>query len=192
MSPDLNSGDGHFMGLVNRYAGVVYWLAWYIWEDNNDAEYVLQQTFLKAHTSFGEFQRNESSLMWLLRIALSETFARLHTRGTGKLLRLALDTESEAAVVPREVVDWVDNIEEHYRREELRKILREAMLRLTPYFRIVFLLHEAAKLKDQEIADLLSLPVPSIKCHLLWSRLQLREHLNKHFKPNLKEEAQTA
>ncbi len=180
-----------FASLLDRDAGMVYWLAWYITEDNQDAEDVLQRTFLKAHSDFAQFQQNESSVTWLMRIALTEMFAKLRIRDASKLLRLSLEAEADAAFVPQEVLDWGDEAEKRYTSDELRRIVHEAIRSLTPFSRVVFLLRDVAKLRTEEIADLLHLSVPSIKSHLLRSRLQLREHLNKYFKPTFKEATQT-
>ncbi len=187
----LKKGGGHFASLLDQYAGIVYWLAWYITEDNKDAEDVLQQTFLKADSDSAKSQETESSVAWLLGIAVSESFAKLRVRDPDKLLRLSLEAEADAAFVPQEVVDWGDNAGNRYTSEELGKIVHRAIRSLTPFSRVVFLLRDVAKLKTEEIADLLHLSVPSIKSHLLRSRLQLREHLNKYFKPTFKEATQT-
>jgi len=188
----LKSSRPDFASVVDQHAEIVYWLAWYITEDNEDAEDVLQKTFLTAESSFEDLKRNESSIMRLARIAVSESFAKLRNRDAAKLLRLSLEAEADAAFVPQEVVDWSDRAEERYTSEELRRIIHEAIRSLTPMSRVVFLLRDVAKLRTEETADLLLLSVPSIKFHLLRSRLQLREHLNKYFKPNAKDAAQTA
>jgi RNA polymerase sigma-70 factor (ECF subfamily) len=187
----LKNGGGDFAALLDRCAGIVYWLACYITEDNEDAEDVLQQTFLKADSDFTKSQRIEFSVAWLLEIAVSESFAKVRTRNSSKLLRLSLAAKANTAFVPQEIVEWSEDIEKRYTSEELRTIVHEGIRSLTTFSRIVFLLRDVAKLRTGEIADLLHVSVPSVKSHLLRSRLQLREHLNKYFKPTFKEATQT-
>jgi RNA polymerase sigma-70 factor (ECF subfamily) len=170
---------------------MVYWLAWSITEDNKEAEDVLQRTFLKADSDSAKSRQNESSVAWLLGIAVSESFAKLRIRDAAKLLRLSLEAEADVAFVPQELVDW-DDVEKSYGSEELRRIVGEGIQSLAPFSRIVFLLRDVAKLRTEEIAGLLHLSIPSVKAHSLRSRLQLREHLNKYFKANVRETAQTA
>ena len=181
-----------FASGADEHAEIVYWLAWFITEDNEDAEDVLQRTFLKAHSDFAQFQQSKSSITWLLRIAVNESFAKLRNRDAGKLLRLNLEMEADVAFAPQEVVDWRDEAEQRYTSEELGRIVRDEVQSLTPFSRTVFLLRDVAKLKTEEIADLFHLPVPSVRSHSLRSRLQLREHLNKYFNANVKQATQTA
>jgi DNA-directed RNA polymerase specialized sigma24 family protein len=103
----------------------------------------------------------------LARIAVSETLAKLHKRGSGNLVPFGQEAEADGALMPQEVVDWGDNAEQRYTGEELRKIVHEAIQGLRPSSRCVFLLRDVAKLRTQEIADLLQLSVPSIKSLLL-------------------------
>jgi RNA polymerase sigma-70 factor (ECF subfamily) len=170
----------------------VYWLAWCITEDNEDAEDVLQQTFLKADSDYAKSQQNESAVMRLVRIAVNQSFAKLRHRNASKLLRLSLEAEVDGVFAPQEIVDWGDDAEKRYTGEELRRMVHEGVQSLTPFSRVVFILRDVAHLKPEEIADLFRLSVPRVKSHLLRSRLQLREHLGKYFGPNLKEKAPTA
>ena len=186
------NGSGDFATLLDRYAGVVYWLSHYMTGNSKDAEDVLQKTFLTVQSSLTDFKQNGSAVVGLARIAVDESFAKLRNRNTSQLLRLNLEMEADGVFVPQEIVDWGDDAEKRYAGEELRRIVHEAVQGLTPFARVVFLLQDVAHLKPEQIADLFRLSVPRVKSHLLRSRLQLREHLNKYLKSNLREKAQTA
>ncbi len=188
----LKDRGGEFEALLDSYAGIVYWLALHVTGDSKDAEDVLQKTFLAVQSSFTDLKQNESAVMRLARIAINESFAKLRNRNASKLLLLSLEAEVDGVFVSQEIVDWGDDAEKRYAGEELRKILHEGVQSLTPFSRIVFLLRDVAHLKPEEIADLFRLSVPRVKSHLLRSRLQLREYLNKYFKSKVKETAQTA
>lgn len=184
------TGFADFTGLVAQYAGFVYWLSHYMTGNSKDAEDVLQKTFLTVQSRFTDSKENESSVMGLARIAVNESFAKLHNRDASQLLRLSLEAEADGAFAPQEIVDW--DAEKRYAREELREIVHEGVQGLTPFSRVVFFLHDVAYLKPEEIADLFRLSAPRVESHILRSRLQLREHLNKYFKSDLQEKAQTA
>jgi len=179
-------------GLVTQYAGFVYWLSKYVIGNSKGAENVLQKTFLAVQSGFPDLKQKESVVTRLARIAVNESFAQLGNRNTSKLPWLGLDAEVVEVFVPQEIVDWGDDVEKRYGGEQLRKIVREGVQSLTPFSRVVLLLRDVGHLKPEEIADLLGLPVPRVKAQLLGSRLRLREHLNKYFRSDLKEKAQTA
>jgi RNA polymerase sigma-70 factor, ECF subfamily len=183
---------GDIAGLVDKYGSLVYWVSRYVTGDSTDAEEVLQKTFLEAQSGFTDFKQNESLVMRLARFAVDESFAKLRNRNAGQLLRLSLEMEAYRVFVPQEIVDWSDDAKNRYASEQLRKILREGLESLTPFSRVVFLLRDVGHLKPEEIAVIFRLSLPRVKAHLLRSRLQLREHLNKYLKSNLKEKAQTA
>jgi len=170
-----------------RYAGIVYWMAWFITEDNADAEDVLQRTFLKADLNPVSSRQSVTSILPLLQVALNESFAKLRNRDASKLLRLSLEAGMVASFVPEEVVEWSNEAEERYSREELQKLVNDVIRNLTPFSRVVFLLRDVAKLQIEEIAELFHLSATSVKSHSLRSRMQLREHLNPYFMANVKE-----
>jgi RNA polymerase sigma-70 factor, ECF subfamily len=188
----LKDGGEDFATLVDKYAGVVYWLGHYMTGDSKDAQNVLQNTFLAVQSSITDLKQNESAAMRLARIAVDESFAALHARNISMSAWLSLEAEADGVFDPQGIADWSEDAENRFTRDELGKIVHEAVEGLTPFLRIVFLLRDVADLRAEEIADLFGLSVPRVKAQLLRSRLQLREHLNRYFTPDLKKKAQTA
>jgi RNA polymerase sigma-70 factor (ECF subfamily) len=74
------------------------------------------------------------------------------------------------------------NPEQQYSREELAKILDEAVEGLKPAFRTVFVLRDIEELSTEETAQALGISVPAVKSRLLRARLQLREKLTRFFR----------
>lgn len=167
--------------LSDRHAGLVYWLALSLTGDPVDAGDILQNTLMKAKpaTAFGQ---NESPLAALMRITLAEVSDKLCHRGNGNFPILDDDRGTGELTAPKEVVEWSSNAGEHYTREELQKIVHDAIDALAPFPRVAFLLRDVAGLRTEEIADLLRRPLPSVKAQLLQGRLQVRERLNPYFK----------
>ena len=121
-------GDGAaFTQLVNRYERKIFRLAKHITQNEEDAEDVLQDTFLKAYEHVGEFQEQSKFYTWLVRIAVNEALMKLRKRKSGKIFSLddAVDTGEE--MVAREIAVWDDNPEQRYSQEELRGILQQAI-----------------------------------------------------------------
>ena len=84
--------------------------------------------------------------------------------------------------VAREIAVWEENPEQKYSREELGKILEEAVDGLRPAFRTVFVLRDIEDLSTEETAEVLGISIPAVKSRLLRARLQLREKLTRFFK----------
>lgn len=172
-----------FTVLVNQYERNIFRLALNITSNKEDAEDVLQESFLKAYTNLGRFQGNSRFYTWLVRIAVNESLMKLRKRRSDRQVSLdeKLETEDDG-LLPREIVDWGDNPEQRYAKTEWQEILAEATQTLEPAFRTVFTLRDVEQLSTEETAEALGLSVPAVKSRLLRARLKLRQRLNKYFK----------
>ena len=171
-----------FTELVSRYERRIFRLAKNITQSDEDAEDVLQESFLKAYEHLGGFQGQSKFYTWIVRIAVNEALMKLRKRKTDKTVSLdeTIDTGEENIV--REIAVWDDNPEQHYSQQEIRELLDKAIMSLRPAFRAVFVLRDVEDLSTEETAALLALSVPAVKSRLLRARLQLREKLTRFFK----------
>ena len=168
-----------FAELVGRHERNIYRLARHITQHEEDAEDVLQETFLKAYANLGQFQGNSRFYTWLVRIAVNESLMKLRRRKSDKLVSLDEPLETELDTVPREIAAWDENPEEQYSRGEMNAILARAIDNLPAGFRTVFLLRDVEELSTEETASALNLSIPAVKSRLLRARLQLREKIGR-------------
>jgi RNA polymerase sigma-70 factor, ECF subfamily len=177
------AGDQNaFAELVNRYERKIYRLAKNITRNDEDAEDVLQDAFLKAYTHLDNFKGDSKFYTWLVRIAVNEALMRLRKRKTDRSVPLDEPVELGEETVQREIAVWEDNPEQQYSQEEWRRILDEAVDSLKPDFRTVFVLRDIEELSTEETAETLGISVPAVKSRLLRARLALRETLTRQFK----------
>jgi RNA polymerase sigma-70 factor (ECF subfamily) len=177
------AGDQNaFAELVNRYERKIYRLAKNITRNDEDAEDVLQDAFLKAYTHLDNFKGDSKFYTWIVRIAVNEALMRLRKRKTDRSVPLDEPVELGEETVAREIAVWEDNPEQQYSQEEWRKILDEAVESLKPDFRTVFVLRDIEELSTEETAETLGISVPAVKSRLLRARLALRERLTRQFK----------
>jgi RNA polymerase sigma-70 factor, ECF subfamily len=171
-----------FTELVTRYERRIFRLAKNITQSDEDAEDVLQESFLKAYQHLGGFQGQSKFYTWIVRIAVNEALMKLRKRKTDKTVSLdeTIDTGEENVV--REIAVWEDNPEQRYSQREIRELLDKAIMSLRPAFRAVFVLRDVEDLSTEETAAVLDLSVPAVKSRLLRARLQLREKLTRFFK----------
>jgi RNA polymerase sigma-70 factor, ECF subfamily len=171
-----------FSQLVNRYDRNVFRIAQHITHNEEDAQDVVQDAFLKAYQNLEQFQENSKFYTWLVRIAVNEALMKLRKRRNDRTVSLDEDVETEEGSMPREVADWSPNPEQLYGQSELGDILKKTIQGLPPGFRTVFVLRDVEGLSTEETAEMLGLSVPAVKSRLLRARLQLRERLNRYFK----------
>jgi RNA polymerase sigma-70 factor (ECF subfamily) len=169
-------------GLLRRYEGKIFRLALHITQNREDAEDVLQETFLKAFEHLDQFQGNSKFYTWIVRIAVNQALMKLRKRKSDRAVSLDEQLDTGEDTVAREIAAWDENPEQRYSREELNQILTSAVDDLTPIYRAVFVLRDIEELSTEETAEALNLSVPAVKSRLLRARLQLRDKLTRHFK----------
>ncbi|MBV9082827.1 MAG: sigma-70 family RNA polymerase sigma factor, partial [Acidobacteriaceae bacterium] len=146
---------GAFSELVTHYDRRIFRIAKQITQNDDDAEDVLQETFLKAYSHLDEFQGNSKFYTWLVRIAVNEALMRLRKRRSDKAVPLDEPVDTGEDEVVREIAVWEENPEDRYSREELGEILDEAIQSLKPIYRTVFILRDIEELSIEETAEAL-------------------------------------
>jgi RNA polymerase sigma-70 factor (ECF subfamily) len=176
-------GDAQaFTRLVSQYERKIFRLAKHITQSQEDAEDILQEAFLKAYEHLPEFQGHSRFYTWLVRIAVNESLMKLRKRKTGKTVSLDETIDTGEETVAREIAVWEENPEQRYSREELGRILEEAVEGLPAIFRTVFVLRDVDELSTEETASVLNISIPAVKSRLLRARLRLRDKLTRFFK----------
>ena len=174
--------DKAFAELVRRSEGKIFRLAQHVTQNREDAEDVLQETFMKAYEHLDQFKGDSKFYTWIVRIAVNQALMKLRRRKTDKSVSLdeTIDTGEDTLV--REIAAWDEDPEQRFSRDELGTILDSAIQSLEPPYRSVFVLRDIEELSTEETADALNLSVPAVKSRLLRARLQLREKLTRYFK----------
>jgi RNA polymerase sigma-70 factor, ECF subfamily len=177
------AGDAQaFTDLVNRYERKIYRIAKQITQNDEDAEDVLQEAFLKAYEHLNTFQGNSKFYTWIVRITVNEALMKLRKRKGDRSVPLDEPVDTGEEMVAREIAVWEDNPEQRYSREEIQSILDAAIESLKPDFRTVFVLRDIEELSTEETAETLGISIPAVKSRLLRARLALREKLTRQFK----------
>ena len=171
-----------FSELVEKYERRIYRMARNILQNEEDAEDVMQETFLKAFSHLDSFQGQSKFYTRITRIAVNESLMKLRKRKTDRSVSLDESIETDEEPIVREIAVWEDNPESRYSQAEIREILDKAIASLKPIFRTVFVLRDVEELSTEETAEALGLSVAAVKSRLLRARLQLREKLTRAFK----------
>jgi RNA polymerase sigma-70 factor (ECF subfamily) len=174
-----------FEALTNRYEQRVYSLALRMLRQEQDAEDVTQQTFLSALENLNGFRGEASFSTWLLRIAAHAALKVIRKRKGLDTVSLEEATEgtndSESVPHTEYIADWRQSPEELVHKNEIKRLLDDALAQLDEKHRLVFLLRDVEGLSVKETAVALGLTEANTKVRLLRARLQLRELLTRTF-----------
>ena len=163
----IRSGNSEATGLlVERFQGIVFGLCYRMLGHRHDAEDITQETFLRALRGIFGFDPARPLRPWLLEIAANRCRTALATRA--RRPRLAPASAAEDHVDPRPGVADPD---------DLAGELQQAIGRLRPEYRLVFLLYHEQNLAYEEIARSVERPVGTVKTWLHRARAELAEHL---------------
>ena len=173
----LLAREGHekaFRQLYNRHREMVFQTAYRYTKSQEDAEDIMQETFIKAfnHLRTFDFRNDASFLFWLRRICINCAInflrrAKRRKRGrTASLSDLPVEPESPDPS-PAESVQMKQNID----------LLQTAVQKLAPKQRIIFDLRYSQHLAVKEIADMLDCSESNIKTQLFRSVKKLRKKL---------------
>ncbi len=160
--------------------------AWSILKNRAEAEEAVQAAYLSALPRIGGFEGRSALSTWLTRIVINEALGRrraddrrrrqLEQRGVAVLdnYRDALMRGSEAERPDVSVA-----------REQIRSLIEQAVAELPDNFRAVFVLRDIEGLSSEETAEVLSVPVATVKTRLHRSRRRLQEMLAPDLKTML-------
>lgn len=173
------AGDGEaFRLLVERYQRQIHALLVRMVRDPALAEDLAQETLIKAHRAIATFDSRRRLSSWLFKIAHNTAIDHLRrhrpptvpleTGEDGRLDPLALLAEPETR-----------SPEARARGRDLAEALQDALMALRPDYREVVLLRFQQGLPYEEIAEILELPLGTVKTHLHRARKQMAAALRE-------------
>lgn len=178
----LIAGDrAEFARLVDAYSSPIYRLGLRMLGTPQDAEDVLQNTFLNALTHLSAFEGRSSLSTWLYRIAANEALMLIRKKKPEINLDDVQAGEDDEGLLPTQFVDWSALPEDELLSGEGKSTLDSAIATLPESLRIVFLLRDVEGLSIKEAADALNLTETNVKTRLLRARMFLREQLSTYY-----------
>lgn len=178
---DLREGDMAALAiLVEKYKRLVYRVAIQITKNHEDANDVMQDTFLKVHESIHGF-RNESAFeTWLYRIVVNHATNVVKRRERRRESPLSVASETDIRQEFKRKVDLANNPHLNAEKKELQKWVTEAVNSLPLKHRTVVLLHEFEGLTHAEIASVLNCSEGTVRSRLHYARKKLRAFLRRY------------
>lgn len=178
----LRAGDrAEFARLVDAFSAPIYRLGLKILGNPQDAEDVLQNTFINALTHFAGFEGRSSISTWLYRIASNEALMLLRRKKTTVNFDDFEAGAEEDTPLPEVFVDWSDLPEDQLLSGESSTALNDAVKRLPEPLRMVFVLRDVEGISIRDTAEIMNLTETNVKTRLLRARMALRESLSAYY-----------
>jgi RNA polymerase sigma-70 factor, ECF subfamily len=154
-----------FEGLVRAHQSMVFSLAYHFLHDREAAEEVAQEVFLALHRNLARIQSPEHAGFWLRKVAVQRAIDEGRRRRRHPVVALDAVAEPAASAKTRDPL--------------LGEVLRRLIATLTEGPRAVMILRYQEDLDPSEIADILEMPLGTVKSHLQRSLSLLREKLER-------------
>jgi RNA polymerase sigma-70 factor (ECF subfamily) len=173
----LRAGDRPaFAGMMRRYNRRLYRLARATLRDPTEAQDALQEAYLQASRSIGQFRGEAALSTWLSRLVLNECLGRRRRgeRRDGVVRIVSSDTDSHIDTVAADHRDLPDHAAG---RAQMLGILESKLDELPEEFRTVFVLRSVEELSVEETAACLGIPEATVRSRHFRAKGLLREAL---------------
>jgi RNA polymerase sigma-70 factor (ECF subfamily) len=182
----LQAGDkAEFALMVDAYSAMIYRLGLKMLNNPQDAEDILQETFIKAFRNIDRFDGRASLSTWLYRIATNEALMLLRKKRPESISVEKPWEEDGDEQEPLQIVDWCCLPENELMSAEVREYLDKAVDKLPASLKVVFILRDIEGLSTRETANVLDISETATKTRLSRARLRLREDLTSYFSERL-------
>lgn len=166
--------------LVSSYSERIYNLALRILRNKEDAEDILQETFLTVLQKLDTFEGRASFFTWIYRITTNASLMKLRKKKIN-YAEFPDNPDLERNIEQKALIDWSQDPSLHMHNAEVKKVLHNAINELSETYRPVFVLRDIEQLSIKETAKILDITEENVKIRLRRARMFLRERLSNYF-----------
>ena len=189
---EARNGDRESLAqLILPYSASMYLGALRLTGNPADAEDARQDAFLKVISRLDQFVGTKENTRddlhaWVSRIASNAAIDMIRKRRDGKVLSMEEPTGTNDETLGSNVVARGDNPEQRFARQEMRRLMADAIAQLSPDLRRACLLRDVLQYSTHEVAERLGISAMAVRLRLFRAHRRLREKLN-HALPLRKE-----
>ena len=151
---NVQTKEKAFGVLISRYKERLYWHIRKIVISHDDADDVLQNTFIKVFRGIDNFKKESKLYSWMYRIATNESITFINKR--------AKEKNTDISEIKQELISCLQS-DEWFTGDEIQLILQEAIARLPNKQQLVFNMKYFDNMKYNEISDILKTSVGGLK-----------------------------
>ena len=159
--------------LVERYQDRLYSAMLHVVGSPDEAEDVVQDSFVQAYIKLNTFQGNSRFFTWVYRIAFNNALSRRRRRRSDMSIEQSRETSGGEPEDRNEAPD------EPMLRDERISMVKAAMRRLTEEHRSILILREMQDMAYEDIAEILDINIGTVRSRLSRARNQLHDYLKE-------------
>jgi RNA polymerase sigma-70 factor (ECF subfamily) len=164
------AGDTLAMAAIyDHFKSSLYGLAFRYTRNHAVAEDLLQDIFVKVFSNIHTLDNDNTFVGWLYRIAVNTCLS--HLRVNKRVYRKEIPFD--------DLEGYLSYKDSHRPEDMMTKTLDEAIQRLSPRLKSVFMLHDIQGFKHEEVAQIMDCSVGTSKSQLFKARMRIREYLEK-------------
>ena len=160
-----------FARIVKKYSEQLYWQIRRLVFSHDDANDILQNTFIKAWTNIEYFRGDAKMSTWLYRIALNECLTFLNKQRASQ--QLSID-EAET-----EIMNQLES-DTYFDGDETQKIFLQAIKQLPEKQQMIFNLKYFKEMKYEDISEILGTSIGALKASYHHAVKKIESFLEKH------------
>jgi RNA polymerase sigma-70 factor (ECF subfamily) len=172
-NPVDKSSIERFEETVLPHLNAAFNLARWLTRNEHDAEDVVQESYLRAFSSFHTFQLGRDGRAWLLKIVRNTCYTWLRKNRPSEVSERFEEGDPDASVAHA-------NPETLLLAKVNTQLMREALEDVSPEYREILILRELEELSYKEIAQILDVPLGTVMSRLSRARKELHDRLREN------------
>lgn len=167
---DVQTKEQAFRVLISQYKERLYWHIRKIVLSHDDADDVLQNTFIKVFRGINNFKQDSKLYSWMYRIATNESITFLKKKAKARNV--------DISEINQELVTSL-NSDEWFNGDEIQLILQKALITLPEKQRLVFNMKYFDNMKYDEMSKILDTSVGALKASYFHAVRKIEEYIRK-------------
>ena len=164
--------------LVKNYEQTIYNFAFKICRHRDKAENITQETFYSMVKNINQFDNKSKLSTWLYRIVANHCLMLARKEKNRQFVSIDND---DSLYDEKYIADYSRLPTKYTENKELKKILDDAISKLLPDYRMIFLLRDVEGLSTEETAEASELSISAVKSRLHRARAFLRNEITRAF-----------
>ena len=167
---NVQTREKAFRELISLYKERLYWHVRKIVISHDDADDVLQNTFIKIYKNIGKFKQESKLFSWMYRIATNEAITFINKRNKERKIDISEVQEQIVSTLESDI---------YFSGEEIQEILQKAIASLPQKQQLVFNMKYFDNMKYTQISEILGTSVGALKASYFHAVKKIESYIKK-------------